>query len=206
MGPQSSIGLGKRFEKILGNLCRNMATFFFSPSEVRCLPTPSTIKPEEREIVVDSSTSIYMLSKKDLNAAELETVRVSRNPTKIITANCEVQTIQEAVVNVKDLNQFVTVQLLEDRPPVLSLGQLCQDHGYSFEWTARRKTSYQTWKKDTMQHGELRSCCRSRSVEWNFQFQSGTPVSYLFIRGIIARKFHAETSKMRNQARTKLST
>ena len=116
MVPQSSIGLGKRCVQILKKLCQNMATFFFSPSEVRCLPTPSTIKPEEREIVVDSGTSIYMLSKKDLNAAEFETVRVSRNPTKIIAPNCEVQTNKESAVYVRDFDLIVTVQLLEDTP------------------------------------------------------------------------------------------
>ena len=27
----------------------------------------------------------------------------------------------------------LTVQILDDTPPVLSLGQLCEDHGYSYE-------------------------------------------------------------------------
>ena len=35
-----------------------------------------------------------------------------------------------------DLNQFVTVQLLEETPAVLSLGKLCIDHGYSYEWVS----------------------------------------------------------------------
>ena len=37
---------------------------FFSPSENRCLPA-LTLKPEEREFVVDSGASMHMLSKKD---------------------------------------------------------------------------------------------------------------------------------------------
>ena len=47
---------------------------------------------EEREFVVESGSSMHMLSKKDLNAAELETARVSRTPTKVVTANEEVET------------------------------------------------------------------------------------------------------------------
>ena len=35
---------------------------------------------------------------------------------------------------VHDLNQFVTVQLLEETPGVLSLRKLCKDHGYPYEW------------------------------------------------------------------------
>ena len=38
---------------------------FFSPSENRCLPA-STLKPEEREFVVDSGASMHMISKKGI--------------------------------------------------------------------------------------------------------------------------------------------
>ena len=38
---------------------------FFSPSENRCLPAP-TLKPEEREFVVDSGASMHMISKEGL--------------------------------------------------------------------------------------------------------------------------------------------
>ena len=40
---------------------KNRATFF-SPAENRCLPA-STLKPEEREFVVDSRASMHMISK-----------------------------------------------------------------------------------------------------------------------------------------------
>ena len=52
---------------------------------------------EEREFVVD------MLSKKDLSSEELETLRRSRTPTVVVTANGEVQTNEEAQVYVHDL-------------------------------------------------------------------------------------------------------
>ena len=67
-------------------------TTFFSPSENWCLPSPSTIKPEEREFVVDSGASMHMISIEDLNSAELETVTKSCSPTIFITANGAVQT------------------------------------------------------------------------------------------------------------------
>ena len=44
---------------------------------------------------------MHMVSKKDLNSAELETMRTSRNPTTLMTANGEVQTREEATVYVK---------------------------------------------------------------------------------------------------------
>ena len=76
---------------------------------------------------------MHMLNKKDLSSEELETLRRSRNPTAVVTANGEVQTHKEAQVYVHDLGLFVTVQLLEDTLAVLSLGKLCEEHGYSYE-------------------------------------------------------------------------
>ena len=37
-------------------------------------------------------------------------------------------------MHVHDLDLFVTVQLLEETPAVLSLGKLCSEHGCSYEW------------------------------------------------------------------------
>ena len=79
------------------------ATFFSSP-ENRCLPA-STLKPEEREFVVDSGASMHMISKKDLSDAEMDTLTKSCSPTIVITANGEVQTHEEATVYVKELEK-----------------------------------------------------------------------------------------------------
>ena len=70
---------------------------FFSPSDNRCLPA-SNLKPEEREFVVDSGASMHMISKKDLNDTEMDTLTKSCSPTIVITANGEVQTHEEATV------------------------------------------------------------------------------------------------------------
>ena len=72
---------------------------------------------------------MHMVGKKDLNSAELETMRMSRNPTTVMTANGEVQTREDATIYVKDLDLFVTVMLLEETPALLSVGKLCEDHG-----------------------------------------------------------------------------
>ena len=66
-------------------------------------------------------------------------VRTSKNPTRVVAANGEVQTKEEATENVKQLDLLVTVKLFQDTPAVLSQGKLCEDHGYSFEWTSGQK-------------------------------------------------------------------
>ena len=82
---------------------------------------------------------MHMIRKKDLNSAELETVTTSKSPTSVFAANGEVQTNEEATVYVKVLDIFLTMKVLEDTPAVLSLGKLCDEHGYSYEWINGQK-------------------------------------------------------------------
>ena len=85
---------------------------------------------------------MHMISKKDLNKAELETMRITKNPTTVMTANGEVQTNKEATVNVKEMNLFVK----------LSMGKLCEEHGYTYHCKSGQKrsepTSHQTWQEN----------------------------------------------------------
>ena len=58
---------------------------------------------------------MHMLTRKDLNST-LDTIRVFRNRTTVITANGEVQTNEETTVYVNDLDLFETVQTSRIRP------------------------------------------------------------------------------------------
>ena len=81
--PRSSVEVGQNIFKILGE----KKTAVFSPSENWCLPGQSNLKPEEREFVVDSGASMHMISKKDLNSAEMDALTKSCCPTMVITAD-----------------------------------------------------------------------------------------------------------------------
>ena len=80
-----------------------------------------------------------MVSEKDLNSAELETMRTSRSPVTVMTANGEVQTREEATIYVKQLDLLVKVMLLQETPAVLLLGKLCDEHGYTYHWKSGQK-------------------------------------------------------------------
>ena len=56
---------------------------FYSLNEEWVLPAASTITNEDRLFVTDSGASRHMVCKKDFNKAELETVRISKNPTTV---------------------------------------------------------------------------------------------------------------------------
>ena len=97
------------------------------------------MKQEEREFVVDSGASKHMISNKDLTDAEMDTLTKSCSPTIVKTANGEAQTHEEATVYVRELGVFFTMKVLENTPAVLSLGKLCDEHGYSYEWINGQK-------------------------------------------------------------------
>ena len=111
---------------------------FSLSTENWCLPA-STLKPEEREYVVDSGASMLMISKKDLSDAEMDTLTKSCTPTTVITANGEVQTHEEATVYVKELDICLTMKVLDNTPAVLSLGKLCDENGFSYKWINGQK-------------------------------------------------------------------
>ena len=76
---------------------------------------------------------MHMLSRTDLNSAELETARVPESPPTVVAANGEVQTKEEATVLCQRIG---FIRDSKDTQAVLSLGKFCQDHGHSFEWTS----------------------------------------------------------------------
>ena len=63
----------------------------------------------------------------------------SCSPTIIITANGGVQTQEEAIVYVKELDIFLTMKVLENTPAVLSLGKFRDENGYSYDWINGQK-------------------------------------------------------------------
>ena len=83
---------------------------------------------------MDSGASMHMISQKDLSDAEMDTLTKSCSPTIVITANGEVQTQEEAIVYVKELDK-----VLENTPAALTLGKFCDDNGYSYEWINGQK-------------------------------------------------------------------
>ena len=72
---------------------------FYSPVEIKA-PVLVSQNTEERMFVVDSGASMHTLSKKDLSSDGMDTLRRSRTPSTVVTANGEVQTNEEAQVYV----------------------------------------------------------------------------------------------------------
>ena len=125
-----------------------------------------------------------MVCKRDLYFAELETMRISRSPTTVMKANGEVHTREEATVYVKELDLFVTVMVLEETPTVLSLGKLCDDHGYTnLPLDQRSKTtSHQKGQENGLQCIKL---CAIRSPWFFYEILFDAHTNFIiFITGL----------------------
>ena len=131
---------------------------------------------------------MHMISKKDLSDAEMDTLTKSCSPTIVITANGEVQTHEEAIVYVKELDIFLTMKVLDNTPAVLSLGKLCDENGYSYERINGQKPHLiKKRDSDNLQYGEFRSYRGSRLVKFvlwifiNFKDTFETGGSFLIV-------------------------
>ena len=88
----------------------------------------------------------------------MDTLKRSRTTITVVTAGGQVQTNEEAQVYVHDLYIFVTVQVLEDTPSVLSPQR-------------SRATSDQQREADLLQNRELRSMGSSRTfIDFHHNF------------------------------------
>ena len=85
----------------------------------------------------------------------------------VITANGPIDTTEEATVYVKDLDMFVTVQILEDTLAVVPLGKLCEENGCTCEWKEGRSNtkSFQEWQCCTLHMRQLRAYRLSPFIE-----------------------------------------
>ena len=91
----------------------------------------SKLKQQERATFFspsENSWSMHMISKKDFSDAEMDTLTKSCSLTIVITANEEVQTHEEAILYVKELDIFLTLKVFDNTPAVLSLGKLCDEN------------------------------------------------------------------------------
>ena len=80
------------------------------------------------------------------------------------------------------------MKLIDNTPAVLSLGKLCHENGYSYEWINGQKPHLiKDRNSDNLQHGKIRSYCGSRIVKFflgiliNFTDTYETGESFFFI-------------------------
>ena len=103
---------------------------------------------------------MHMISRKDLNDAEMDTLTKSCSPTTVITANGEVQTHEEATVCQrighildnesprKPTSSIVTWKAFVMKTDTLMNGSMVKNHislKTVFGYSATRRTSFRSW-------------------------------------------------------------
>jgi len=96
------------------------------------------VRLNKRWLIVDSGASYHIIDSSALTKEELATVRELEQPVQLMTANGPVEACQVADIYVEDLDFVVTALILDDSPPLLSLGKLTKDNGFDYIWRSKQ--------------------------------------------------------------------
>ena len=94
--------------------------------------SPSSLNA--RRYIVDSGASFHLVDSRTLSKQERSTIYKNSDPISIQTANGDVIVDSKVKIFVRELGLHVCAYLHEDTVAVLSLGMLCDEHGYTYNW------------------------------------------------------------------------
>ena len=94
-----------------------------------------SILTRERKFIVDSGASMHMMSKMVLSPENVETVRVSRLPTTVITANVSIDTTEKGPSLRERFGHIRHGPITSRHSRSAKSGKLCEEGGYSYERT-----------------------------------------------------------------------
>ena len=78
-----------------------------------------------------------MIGDKALTSEERQTKRPTAHEYQIVTANGTIYCDMECLIEVIELNIKVWAVITgDDSPPIVSLGRLCMEKGYTYVWEA----------------------------------------------------------------------
>ena len=153
--PWSSVEAGPKCSKIKGEKTKQHSCHLRKLGA--CL---SQLLNLENENLLSTPAGRCMISKKNLISAEMDTLTKSCSPTIVITANGEVQTHEEAIVYVKELDfswlwkssitrqQYCRSESFAMKTDIPANGSMVKNHislKTGFGYPATRKTSFRTW-------------------------------------------------------------
>ena len=87
----------------------------------------------------DTGASWHMIGRKYLSKAQIKNAIATNRMVKLATANGTISTNLRVPLKTDVISDQVNPLLIDECPPILSIGQLCMETGYSFYWPAGKK-------------------------------------------------------------------
>ena len=141
--------LARRLEKQLKQAGGDFCEAVGNPCETE-ISLPAHAPARNRTWIVDSGSCNHLAGRTSLSQSEQATVRKAARPHKLRTANGVIN-VDETLPITTDATGNVEVLLLENSPAVLSLGRLCMEHGFAFEWKPGMRPTLTTASGDVTQ-------------------------------------------------------
>ena len=99
---------------------------------------PRYVVTKKTRCIVDTGASDHIISMKHLTRDERKSIRKTEFGLSFQTANKEVYTDKIVDFYVEDLGITVTAYVLEDSPPLISLGKIIDDHDADYFWSKKK--------------------------------------------------------------------
>ena len=87
-----------------------------------------------RTYIVDSGASFHIVDGSTLSAKERKTLLKIKKPILTSTANGEIELTESCTIYVRELGMHLPAYVHKGTVAILSLGLLCQDLGFTYEW------------------------------------------------------------------------
>jgi hypothetical protein len=88
---------------------------------------------------IDTASANHLIGRKEINNADIGMTHELRHPRRLATANGVIVVDKGINVAIESLDTVVDPIIMGDCPAVLSVGRLCMESGYSFNWPAFHK-------------------------------------------------------------------
>ena len=102
----------------------------------------STGTQEPFRWLLDTGSGIDLMSKKKLSNDDKKHVHWATSIITLLTANGKKQVDKAVKMMCSAMHEVIDPLLLDDTPPVLSIGRRCEKYGYQFHWDAYSNKPY----------------------------------------------------------------
>ena len=84
--------------------------------------------------LVDSGAAVDLVRSRDIPAEMSPMYGMAERPISLSTANGLIESKETVALQIPSIGETIDAYVVEDTPPVLSLGRMCMKMGYSFRW------------------------------------------------------------------------
>ena len=125
------------------------------------------------EFIADTGSGLHLIPRHALSDAYIRRAKLLEKTMKLNTANGSITVDKSVGIPFKSFQEMLDCIILEDTPPVISVGERCENKGYAFHWCPFDKPFFICPGVDSNGNKRIIRCTTKRHVP---TIKAGTPV------------------------------